>query len=317
MFASIHSVIKGGKALNVAVISTCLYAEELEDKINKRWKQITFPIFISTCKTKKQGQMTCFYYEIKDTLFLRFYSRFLGKKIRLRICTLIFNMIQENIQYELLREMIDKEYSTLPIIERNHFFENVKQWLALPSAGIDREQEKKVKNILFNELLDFLEENKEIHLEGFIQFRMQQYKTYLRQLMEVYLQQWQVQQEYNHFIELLQMFLSTQPSQMEILHVVAHKDGTLTIVDDNGKDITDWSIQEFIKELDIQEWSYEDILMSAVIQLAPTKVIIHKHEYIKNQKVMNTLKRLFSANLNFCSQCSRCTEEFSGYKNRG
>ena len=291
--------------MNVAIVSTCLYAEELENKINEQFKQITFPIFIPTYEVKKQKQITYLYYDVEDTIFLRFYNKFLGEKIRIQICKAIFNMIQEKIQYELLREMIEKYCCTMSVSNRNHVFTGIKKWLTY-APPVYIKQQQRVKKTVLNDLLNCMEENKEIHIEGFIQFRMKSYKQYLKQLIKNYIHQWNVQQEYNRFIELLQFFLSVQPSKMSILHVIAHKDGRFTFLDDQAVDITDRSIQVFMKELQLCEWSYEDILLSTIIHFIPAKIIIHKYEYIKNLRMIKTLQYLFTSNLVLCAKCNLC-----------
>lgn len=308
---------QGGKALNVATISTYLYAKELEDKVKEQLNQLSSPIFIPKCQILKTDKVTYFSYDVEDHIFLKFYDRFLGEKIRIHVCEGILKVIQSTIQYHLLQEMIEKECTFLSHIEKQEIFKEVKRILGVPRSPIHQELQQEAQKQLLSNLLDCLEESKNFNLEGFIKFRMAPYKEYLRNILEHWIQHWKVQQEYVRFIELLQIFLSTQPSEMQTLHVVGHKDGSMIILNEQERDITTWCIQEFIKELQIKDWSYEDILIGTVIQLVPRQLIIHRQEYILNQRVMNTLQLLFPTNLMLCSSCDICTIEISKDKNRG
>lgn len=80
----------------------------------------------------------------------------------------------------IIRKSVEKNYFYLSAIERNYIFEITKKVLELPDEKIGN------KNcILKNSIKEYILENKKIVLEGFVNFRIKDYKELLDKIVEV------------------------------------------------------------------------------------------------------------------------------------
>lgn len=52
--------------------------------------------------------------------------------------------------------------------------------------------------------------------------------------------------------------------------------------------------------------SYDDLLLSSLITLAPLKIVIHKREMIQNRELLDTIIEIFPNNVTFCKGCQLC-----------
>lgn len=93
-------------------------------------------------------------------------------------------IIKKTIEYfyedEFIRKNVEKNYFYLSNIERKYIFEITKKVLELPDEKIGYKND-----ILKNAIREFLKENKKILLEGFVNFRIKEYKELLDKIVEV------------------------------------------------------------------------------------------------------------------------------------
>ncbi|MFP4016376.1 MAG: sporulation protein YtxC, partial [Halanaerobiales bacterium] len=58
-------------------------------------------------------------------------------------------------------------------------------------------------------------------------------------------------------------------------------------------------------ELMEDDVEYEDLLISALINISPAQIILH----FEQQKVINTLKRIFDERIIICKGCQLCRKD--------
>lgn len=96
------------------------------------------------------------------------------------VAIIIKKTIEKFYENDFLKKNVEKNYFYLSSIERNYIFEISKKVLELPDEKIGYKNEI-LKNIIKNYLL----ENKKIVLEGFVNFRIKEYKELLEKIVEV------------------------------------------------------------------------------------------------------------------------------------
>lgn len=97
------------------------------------------------------------------------------------IVALILKKCIENFyENNLIRKNVEKNYFYLSSIERNYIFEITKKVLELPDEKIGYKND-----ILKTAIKEYLLENKKIVLEGFVNFRIKEYKELLEKIVEV------------------------------------------------------------------------------------------------------------------------------------
>ena len=88
--------------------------------------------------------------------------------------------IEKYDEIDFVEKAVEKNYFYLSPIERNYILEISKKVLELPDDKIGG------KNKLLEKLIiEYIKENKKIYLEGFINFRIKEYKALLDKIVEV------------------------------------------------------------------------------------------------------------------------------------
>lgn len=93
---------------------------------------------------------------------------------------IIKKCIEHFYKEEFIRRIVEKNYFYLSNMERNYICEITKKVLDLPDEKIGY-----INNVLKNIIKDYIVENKKIVLEGFVNFRIKEYKELLDRIVEV------------------------------------------------------------------------------------------------------------------------------------
>ena len=96
----------------------------------------------------------------------------------------MFKIIKEYIEefYEdrFIKSIIRRNYCYLNYLEREYIYEITKRILELPDSKIGN-----INRLLKQKIIDYIKKNKNIYLDGFIEFRLKEYKDILEELIEV------------------------------------------------------------------------------------------------------------------------------------
>ena len=96
------------------------------------------------------------------------------------ISLVIKKCIEKFYEDEFIKKTVEKNYLYLSSIERSYIYEITKKVLELPDEKIG------YKNDILKKLIkNYLLENKKIVLEGFVNFRIKEYKELLEKIVEV------------------------------------------------------------------------------------------------------------------------------------
>lgn len=96
------------------------------------------------------------------------------------VALILKKCIEKFYENNLIRKNVEKNYFYLSSIERNYIFEITKKVLELPDEKIGYKND-----ILKTAIKEYLLENKKIVLEGFVNFRIKEYKELLEKIVEV------------------------------------------------------------------------------------------------------------------------------------
>ncbi len=167
------------------------------------------------------------------------------------------------------------------------------------------------RNLIIKKLMEYFETSSSIILDGFVNFRLKDYIKELEDIIDNAVDDFLVEREYKEFIRLLRYFVEIQDSKFNFIHVVMQFDENYILLDEKKHEITNDCIQEFISELPETEISQDDLLVSTLITLAPKSIIIHNWDRFKNQKLLDTIKNVFTGKVILCSGCSICEYSFA------
>lgn len=162
------------------------------------------------------------------------------------------------------------------------------------------------KNNIVEKIIECLEENKEINIDGIVTFRMREFKEDIDSIVEKVIEKYMVEKEYNEFIKLLKYFVDVQESKLEEVHIMIDNNGDYIVKDEFGNDILNNLMDELYETKYNDAVSSEDLIISGLITTSPKKVIIHSVHNCKNKELMDTIKNVFEERVEYCNDCKQC-----------
>lgn len=159
--------------------------------------------------------------------------------------------------------------------------------------------------ILKEQLIALLEEKPHLSLDGFLKFRIQEYKEDLREIAEYAIDEFMMDRQYQEFISLLQYFVYIQEAKIPVVHLI-HKGGhEFVILNDRMEPIDanefDASFRMEMLEKDI---NFEDIIVSTLITVSPANIYIHTRD--PELTIIKTIRQIFEDRTSVCSYCRTC-----------
>ncbi len=113
-----------------------------------------------------------------------------------------------------------------------------------------------------------------------------------------------IEKEYDEFVSLLRLYISSEESNIDIIHLIYCKNNPILL--DKNKNIikTDTGILRAKYLSDITFSSY-DIILNTLLNLLPQKIYIHLIDEDEGEFI-ETLKLIFEKRINICTDCNIC-----------
>lgn len=202
----------------------------------------------------------------------------------------ITSEILEKCEGALLYRITEHEFPYAPVGEQLEIY-NTALKNASPESGdvLNTMHYNRRKALIEESALDYLRENNFIIINGFINFRLEEYKNELRKLCHNAAEEVSAIREYDEFLNMLRFFVSVQTPKENTVHII-RKGDALRIFNKWHKDITDFYASEFA--FSPEDFTHEDIALSALITISPKRIIIHDNK--ENDKLYDTIKAVFS-----------------------
>lgn len=159
-----------------------------------------------------------------------------------------------------------------------------------------------------DKLYTFLKDSEVLSVEGFVNFRLKEYKERLSLAAEEAAAIFMAEKEYEEFIVLLRYFVSVQPVRIPLLHVVIRSGGSFTLYNRGGEDVTESLLTEVFRG-DSGMLSSDDMLISLLITHAPKEIVLHGVQNFQNTNVPETILKVFGRRVRFCEICPVCKNE--------
>lgn len=267
--------------------------EDILDYLLSRTKEIDFEDLTYSKNEFKIYQNVIIHYEGKDE---ESFSYFLSELIT----EVILEFYEEKLIYQILNYnyFYFDEYERIQICDNcMHTIENDYMEVAENRKNINRKQ------MIQKALLSFIQENKSMILDGFVNFRLKEYMSYLDNIVDTAVNQFIIEKEYNEFINLLKIYIDSKPAECEILHLIYINGESILL--DADKNIV--SVSENIlnsKYLSDISFSSNDFALNTLLTLLPAKVEMHvigiEDEFI------DTIKQIFEGRVSVCKDCNIC-----------
>ena len=174
------------------------------------------------------------------------------------------------------------------------------------NSGLGQAQGYRVnrKTSLVTQILGCLDRSSFFDIEGFLRFRAQEYKGEVKKAVEFAIDEYIIEKEYLEFIQLLKHFVDSQKPRLHSLHVGITTQGKFHLYDNEGVKVTHQFLEDY--QLDnVHELGYEDLLISALIAVAPHQITIHVR-YEGYHDTLQTIRSVFGDRVRDCEGCPLC-----------
>jgi putative sporulation protein YtxC len=224
-------------------------------------------------------------------------------EVRRRLALALAEHILADLEPGLLARILGQNYGHFAREERDSILAYADKHLA---AGGETAARVRRKSEILSRLLDYLEAAGEVNLEGFIRFRLKDYLEELEEAVDHAIDDFLLEREYREFVRLLRYFVDAQTPRMGVAHVVFGRDGHFRIFDEGAREVESQALRQFVVETLESDVAYEDLLVSALITLAPRSVRVHDRFGEADRESVETVTEVFEGRIEFCSGCALC-----------
>lgn len=164
----------------------------------------------------------------------------------------------------------------------------------------------KRKNLISKKLNEYLRNNNELIIEGFVNFRLNEYFRYLEDAVDRSVDEYMVEKEYKEFILLLRYFVDVQEPKYDVVNIFPIINNRYILFDNKNNEITSECTKEFLDELNQGDINDDDLLVSTLITIAPKKIVVHSVNRFNNKGLLETIKNVFCGKYDICNNCTDC-----------
>jgi len=228
----------------------------------------------------------------------------LRDNLKQRLADILSDFIVNDLQQMMIERVIKSEYFYYENDDREQIRQEV---LNAIFEGKEYENQfnqlkNKWRNPIRQRILDHLDAHNELIVEGFIRFRLKDFTREMVEIVDKIIEELLVEREYNEFIKLLRYFVEIQEPKVREVHVLVDDDRRYILLDDSMRVINNDILKELAREISDTEMSYDDLLISSLITIAPSKITIHGCDKIKNTELLNTINKVFRGKVVMCHE---------------
>lgn len=171
------------------------------------------------------------------------------------------------------------------------------------SLDLFHQGSNEIYETILDEITDFLEANQEMNVEGFVRFRLQKYWQSLRDSLDLSVDAFLIEKEYNEFVRLLRYFVELQEPKTGLVQVVLSGENGFQLLDHSGRVLQEDELDSMVAEVRHNDLDFEDLVISSLITVAPEKIVLHIDE---TTSLASTIGRVFEDRAEVCSGCRLC-----------
>lgn len=235
--------------------------------------------------------------------------------VRHYVANALSDIIVEKWEEALIRKIIRGTYRYFSREEQETIVKYSGRNLAGDGPEENRQRYKlNRKAQVLHRLRDYLDTANELIMEGFVTFRLRDYVEEVEDAVDRAVDDFLMEREYREFIRLLKYFVDVQEPRMDQVHVLIRPGGAFKLVDESGTAIQSEYLEEFVVEMVEGDVNYDDLLISALITLAPQQVTLHVRHDGEWDESIETIKGVFGDRVSICQGCPVCTagDDLSG-----
>ena len=259
---------------------------------------------IAVDETNKGNYTFIGYNIVEGELSFRSYERIKGL-LKKYVVAIVADRIIFGEEKKIICQLIERNYPYFSEEERNAVCQTTLELLGKShiygsEAGLNDR-----KTLIINRLADYFETHHELIVEGFVRFRLKDYRAVLERIVDQAVDDFILDMEHKEFIRVLRQFANSHDKKVEETHVIVQSPNCFKIVDAAGRTVNNPYLDNFAASY-IDEINYEDLLITTLITLVPRRITIHNPLGKDADMMIQTVQGVFEAAVGLCPGCDLC-----------
>lgn len=217
-----------------------------------------------------------------------------------KISHLLSIMIIDELEENILIFLLSQNYFYFDSNERK---EIINLSFDIMSEDFYKTFDKKL-NLVYTNLVEYIDKNKSLFLGGFIHFRLKNYFNFLDDILSRSVNNYIIQKEYLEFVSLLRLYIESQSSNCNVVHLL-YSNSESILLDENKEIINIYNFNLNAQYLSDINFSVNDYTLNTLLNLLPKKIFIHLIDS-NIDEFINTLQSIFENRVTLCLDCDIC-----------
>ena len=215
-----------------------------------------------------------------------------------KISSILSLLVIDELEEDFLNSLLIQNYFYFDANERKDIIN-----LSFDIMSYSQNFNAKFKTI-YSSFYEYLLNHRSLYLKGFTNFRLKNYFAILDEVITEAVNSYIIEKEYLEFISLLRLYINSQNSNCELVHIVYSSSNTILL--DENKQIIDISEDCLnTKYLSDISFSSNDYTLNSLLTLLPKEIYVHLIDnYI--DEFINTLQAIFENRVHICTDCNIC-----------
>ena len=226
------------------------------------------------------------------------------ESIKNSVANCLAQVIVEEWETLIIKKIVRDNYYYYNEEEKQVIFQKTKEILNPRGLNVYRQRERKEK--VMERLLEYLDLNRDLILEGFVNFRLKDYQKELENVVSAAVDEFLLEKEYAEFIRLLTYFVEIQEPRVQKVQIVFKKKGNFALLNEHDQPLHHESLEGLMNDMLANDINFEDLLISALITLAPQELLLHVEAGVKDSDAIKTIRLVFKERVTNCPGCSKC-----------
>lgn len=234
---------------------------------------------------------------LKFKIYTNVIIHYTGKNI------LLFKEVISNILSCLVIDIFEEAFINR-IISHDYFYFDQDDTKIITNNVLNSLEYNKEFNCIYKSFYNYLNSNNKIVLNGFLTFRLKDYVQILSERVDKYVNKFIIEREYTEFISLLRMYINSESSQSDYVHLI-YSNSSSTLLNKDKEVIQIDKTMFNAKYLSDITFSSNDYTLNVLLSLLPKKIYIHLIDD-KIDEFITTLILIFENRIDLCTECPIC-----------
>ncbi|MCL6586545.1 MAG: putative sporulation protein YtxC [Anoxybacillus sp.] len=154
------------------------------------------------------------------------------------------------------------------------------------------------ETLIMDALVPFLKDGLSFSLASFVTFRLKPYIELLSHYVELAIDEYKLEQEYQTFVQLLRDYVAVRETKWSVVHLV-HRPPEFFFFDEQFRHVPKTELKQWIDRKLVNQPMYIDsTVLAPLVSLAPKTIYVYTDE--PDDGMLQTLQNVFQERLRFC-----------------